>query len=961
MHNLNFSTDKKAGLNCMYTNADFLHNKLELIEIFAQTHNIDIIAISEIHDKFADVDTRKSTTFSIPGFSTHKSDGGRGVCLFIKNHIKTTKLENFDSLFSPSIFCRIHTTDVDHFVFGVIYRSPNASREESLALHQQIKQVSDKLMSSNEKLVLAGDFNYREVNWQQMSCNCQKEHLANQFLELVGEHFLTQFVKECTHTRGAQEPTLVDLIIANDHEFISNIVHSAPIGRSHHDVLSFNININTKSIKPVIYEKFNLNKADFQSMREAVYAVDWQRELEACSDVDECWNKIETKLHNVSNEFIPRIKINTSKIQRNFTAPDSLLNLIKLKRKAFKQYKRYRTASNYNTYAYLRNQTNIELRNAKKENEIRIAKEAKSNPKALFRYISSKSKPRETIPDLKMKGGGTTEGDQQKADELNTFFGSVFTEENDQNFPECTSSTDKKLSHVEVSVDEVCKVLKGLKPGKSPGPDGIQPRVLKELAEPLSLPLKLLFDATLAQGKIPQKWKSAEVRPIFKKGDKSSADNYRPVSLTSVVCKVFEKFIRDAMYQHLTDNNILSPDQFGFCSGRSCVTQLLVTANDWLFSLDNKTPVDAIYLDFSKAFDSVPHQRLIHKLNSYGIQGNLLKWVSDFLSDRSQYVTINDKQSDTIPVTSGVPQGSVLGPTLFVYYINDLPNSTDQLVRLFADDSKIYAEIKTEEDYINLQKGIDDLVDWSNKWLMNFNSKKCKVLHLGKNNPHYAYTMRDGDKVSKLDETVCEKDLGVNIDPLLDFEQHITTICNKGKQLSGMLLRNLTSRCIEILIPLFKALIRPHLEYGNAVWCPYKKKDIKKVEQIQRDFTKRIDGMANLEYPERLRKLKLPSLEFRRLRGDLIETFKITHDIYDATTTKSLLTLSNITNTRCHPYKLTKNSVKTLKYQKFFTNRIITNWNGLPYDIVTSENVNEFKNKIDNHFKNLMYQTDLEI
>ena len=597
----------------------------------------------------------------------------------------------------------------------------------------------------------------------------------------------------------------------------------------------------------------------------------------------------------------------------------------------------------------------------KKANEIRIAKEAKTNPKALFRYISSKSKPKEVIPDLKMKDGGHTENDQQKADELNSFFGSVFTEEKDHVFPECEKPTDVKLSNVRVTTEEVCKMLKSLQPGKSPGPDGIHPRVLKELAEPLSLPLKILFDTSMAQGKIPKKWKVAEVKPIFKKGDKSSADNYRPVSLTSVICKIFEKFIRDAMYEHLTKNNILSPDQFGFCQGRSCVTQLLVTANDWLFSLDKKVPVDAIYLDFSKAFDSVPHQRLIYKLKTYGIDGNLLNWVADFLSERTQYVSINDKKSETISVTSGVPQGSVLGPTLFVYYINDLPNSTDQLVRLFADDSKAYAEIKSEQDYIKLQKGIDDLVDWSNKWLMNFNSKKCKVLHLGKNNPQYVYTMKDGDKVSELQSTVCEKDLGVNIDPLLDFNQHITQICNKGRQLSGMLLRNLTCRCTEILVPLFKALIRPHLEYGNAVWCPYLKKDIKRVEQIQRDFTKKIDGMSNLDYSERLRKLKLPSLEYRRLRGDMIETFKITHDIYDPTTTKSLLTLSNITNTRSHPYKLTKNFVNTLKYQKFFTNRIITNWNNLPLQIVTSDNVNNFKNKIDIHFQNLMYNTDLEI
>ena len=451
------------------------------------------------------------------------------------------------------------------------------------------------------------------------------------------------------------------------------------------------------------------------------------------------------------------------------------------------------------------------------------------------------------------------------------------------------------------------------------------------------------------------------MRPIFKKGDKCSADNYRPVSLTSVVCKLFEKFVRDAMYKHLTENNILSPDQFGFCQGRSCVTQLLVTANDWLFSIDNKTPVDAIYLDFSKAFDSVPHKRLVYKLQSYGIQGNLLQWVNDFLSDRTQYVTINDKQSGTIPVTSGVPQGSVLGPTLFVYYINDLPNATDQLVRLFADDSKAYAEIKTEDDYRKLQKGIDDLVEWSNRWLMSFNSKKCKVLHIGKNNPQYVYTMSNGDEVSELDSTVCEKDLGVNIDPLLNFDQHITTICNKGRALSGMLLRNLTSRCTDIMIPLFKALIRPHLEYANAVWSPYKKKDVKRIEQVQRDFSKRIDGMRDLNYSERLRRLKLPSLEFRRLRGDLIEAYKITHDIYDPVTTKSLLTLSNVTNTRSHPYKLTKSCVNTIKYQNFFTNRIINNWNNLPVDIVTSDSVNSFKNKIDDHFRHVMYSTDFEI
>ena len=176
-----------------------------------------------------------------------------------------------------------------------------------------------------------------------------------------------------------------------------------------------------------------------------------------------------------------------------------------------------------------------------------------------------------------------------------------------------------------------------------------------------------------------------------------------------------------------------------------------------------------------------------------------------------------------------------------------------------------------------------------------------------------------------------------------------------------MLVRNLTYKCFDIMVPLFKALVRPHLEYANAVWSPYKKKDIKRIENIQRDFTRKIEGMSGLEYEERLRKLKLPSLEFRRLRGDLIEAYKIMHNVYDPETTKSLLSLSNITHTRSHPLKLTKKCVNTQKYLEFFTNRIVSNWNNLPSDIVMADSVNSFKNKIDHHFRNLMYSTNLEL
>ena len=227
-------------------------------------------------------------------------------------------------------------------------------------------------------------------------------------------------------------------------------------------------------------------------------------------------------------------------------------------------------------------------------------------------------------------------------------------------------------------------------------------------------------------GCIPSQWKNAEVRPIFKKGDKSNPENYRPVSLTSVICKLFEKFIKEALNNHLINNNILSKEQFGFVSGRNTITQLLVTLNDWMHDLDNDNCVDAAYMDFRKAFDTVPHQRLITKLKSYNIKGPILNWIISFLSDRSQFVKINNSTSNNLKVSSGVPQGSVLGPTLFIYFINDLPNvNINSNIKIFADDTKAYNSIKDLEDVKKLQNVIDEMYLWTQKWLLKFNKNKC--------------------------------------------------------------------------------------------------------------------------------------------------------------------------------------------------------------------------------------------
>ena len=426
------------------------------------------------------------------------------------------------------------------------------------------------------------------------------------------------------------------------------------------------------------------------------------------------------------------------------------------------------------------------------------------------------------------------------------------------------------------------------------------------------------------------------------------------------MCKIFEQFVRNALYKHLTENNLLALEQFGFCQGRSTTTQLLVTMNDWVLNNDNNIPTDAVYLDFSKAFDCVPHRRLMTKLHSYGIRGEVFNWIEDFLCNRSQYVSINENHSEMLNVTSGVPQGSVLGPTLFVYFINDLPSVAQNITKIFADDTKLYSKITSEDDYLSLQDDINSLVKWSEKWKMKFNSDKCKMLHLGRNNPKFDYTIREGDVNVPLKETICEKDLGINVDTLLDFNSHISEIVKKARGVSFMILRNFMYKDSEILVPLFKSLVRPHLEYSNSVWSPYKKKDVDKIEKVQRHYTKKITNVQGLSYQDRLKRIKLPSLEYRRIRGDLIEVFKITHNIYDHVTTTSLFKTAVQTNTRGdrNPFRLTKNSVNKKQTQMFFTNRIINIWNNLPSEVVLSKTINIFKNAIDKYLNKYMYLTN---
>ena len=311
----------------------------------------------------------------------------------------------------------------------------------------------------------------------------------------------------------------------------------------------------------------------------------------------------------------------------------------------------------------------------------------KTNLKAFFKYASSKLNYSRTIPDL--KDGNTTISDNcEKAKTLNIFFTSVFTKETDT-WPEFHTPIENTIDTISFTVDKVKSKLTELNSCKSAGVNILHSRILKELSEELSTPLSIIFTKSFIEGSLLQNWKDTVVTPIHQKGEKEFASNYRPISLTCIACKLMESIIKDKIISFIINNNLLTNLQHDFVPGKSCQSNLLFMLNILTGVIEHNLKVDLVYLDFYMAFDYVPHRKLIHKLEKYGISGHLLLWIKDFLSNRRQQVRVTFALSDWVSVISGVPHGSVFGPILFILSMNDLPRDILAKLFLFADDTKL--------------------------------------------------------------------------------------------------------------------------------------------------------------------------------------------------------------------------------------------------------------------------------
>ena len=391
---------------------------------------------------------------------------------------------------------------------------------------------------------------------------------------------------------------------------------------------------------------------------------------------------------------------------------------------------------------------------------------------------------------------------------------------------------------------------------------------------------------------------------------------------------------------------------------------MLECLQDWSFSVSNGLPTDVIYLDFAKAFDSVSHEKLIYKLQAYGICGDLLEWIKNFLFDRKQRVIIENSPSNYIHVASGVPQGTILGPLLFLIFINDMADEIFwSKIKLYADDSKVYSEINNANDVNNLQADINRLSDWTNSWQLNLSIQKCSVLHLKPKETPDVYLI---DNIP-LPSSDFMKDLGVIMSQDLKFHDHCSAVSNKAHSVCGLILRCFVTKSPDFMVKMFITFARSILEYCSPAWSPYHICDIDKIENVQRRFTKRISGLYETPYLDRLAFLKLESLETRRIKSDILQTFKIVNGLElnfdDFFVKKSHNYPTRLIST--NPIQLQPKHTGNSQLLNSFSYRVVNLWNNLPFDTSVSNSIEIFKNKLENidftkqtqgrAFKNLVF------
>lgn len=548
----------------------------------------------------------------------------------------------------------------------------------------------------------------------------------------------------------------------------------------------------------------------------------------------------------------------------------------------------YRTSGDtnaFNEFKRLRSKIKSEIRISYSNFVQRTESDIKSDPSKFWAYVNSKKGVTNISKHMHYNNQTLT-----TTDDILNAFANFFSESYISDTDDLTLSPDSVINNLNIHIrafDEVqvLQAIKKIKPKLTTGPDGVPAFLIRDCAQIFSYPLMILFNLCLSSGTFPDMWKRSKLCPIYKNGDKFAITNFRPISIICNFCKILETLLHDSIYPSVSTQ--ISPYQHGFMKGRSTTTNLLSVTQHIAEVLDAQSQSDIIYTDFSKAFDRLNHSILLRKLNGFGLSYSLLQLLRSYLSNRIQYVAFNGVKSVEFFASSGVPQGSVLGPLLFNIFINDITATLDVCCLLYADDLKIFNVITRIEDCYRLQDNLDRLSLWCLDNKLPLNASKCNVMSFTrKSNPHMFNYHLDGTALKRPDTF---RDLGVIFDPKLAFNAHIENVVGNSFKTLGFIVRcSREFTDINTLRTLYCCFVRSKLEYASLVWSPNYDLYINNLENVQRKFLKLLYFKSNgiyppIGYPQQhlLSTFGMSSLDDRRQYFSQVFLYKVVHNILD--------------------------------------------------------------------------------
>ena len=944
--NNDFHSDVRMlrGFKIAHLNVNRLVNKLDHVKELVHKHSFDILTLSETWLAPNILDNE----ITIPGYSLVRKDRqcltkscGGGVLIFVRDGIPFVVMSDLIKHNFECLWVEIKRPKCKRMILCCSYRPDDGN------IDGFISNLADSLNyidTENSEIVLVGDFN---IDYS------TKNQLRRKLDEFALQHSLSQII--CKPTRVTENSsTTIDLMFVNNtHRVVQSDVLQSSI--SDHSIVFCTIKGGVKKLPPKLLEYRCFKSYNKEAFLRDLSNLPWSI-IESANDVDDAVFLWEGLFNSIANDHAP-IKSKRVKGTKTPWVTNKLLEIRSDRDYHWKQAQKCKNSQyHWQMYRKLRNCANSEEKKLKSKYYCRLIEDAKGDSSKMWKAI------KETLPSNHNEinavfGHGKLQTDPKGiAETLNNHFSSIgkslakaFRGLKPTQY-DAVPTLSFSLKYVTSAFVE--KQLRLMKTNKAVGLDSISARLLRDAANVLASPLRDIINLSFEKGQFPSSWKCAKVTALFKEGDKSDKDNYRPISVLPTVSKVIERAVHSQLYDYLDSNNLLAVNQFGFRRARSTALALTQFTDEVLSNMDKGLVNGVVFIDLKKAFDTVDHVILLGKLKSLGLRSKNLEWFHSYLSSRYQKTVIGQASSPARKVSVGVPQGSILGPLLFAIYINELPKVLrNTTVTLFADDTAIYCSSQSARDLQTmLNQDLDRLAQWLYEHKLTLNISKSKFMLIG--GPRKLNTLEEFTLIIKekeLDRVNSFKYLGVIINENLSWTDHVDYIKTKVSQRLGVLQR------IKHLLPrntreLFvKAMVLPILDYADVTWGDKSNTTLmNKIQLLQNKAAKLIlDMPKHSSATEALDLLGWDTLEKRRRSHRLFLVFKSLNGLIDWNFNFNHFKDIHDYNTRFNNNICKPQSKRTWGQHRFVCHAV-DDWNALPDGIRNISDFSVFRRLVKN-------------